>query len=140
MAQSAIVHGRGRPGSVPCTAVRMDAVVPLCPLYRGAVEERYVILEYLHPGLLPSGHRRAFAQGAGHGRFGSGRPAGAVAFSGIFYHSREMAIPAKTMMTPRIFLLLGRSCKKMALNRKIQIKLVAVMQGSTDTGPQMSAT
>ena len=35
-------------------------------------------------------------------------------------------------MTPKIFRLLGRSCKKMALNRKIQIKLVAVMQGSTD--------
>ena len=51
-----------------------------------------------------------------------------------------MAIPAKMMMTPRIFLLLGRSCKKMALNKKIQIKLVAVMQGSTDTGTQMSAT
>ena len=33
-------------------------------------------------------------------------------------------------MTPRIFLLLGRSCKKMALNKKIQIKLVAVMQQS----------
>ena len=67
--------------AVPWTALRMDAFVPLCPLYRGAVEERYVILEYLHPGLLPSGHRRAFAQGSGHGRFGSGRPAGAVAFS-----------------------------------------------------------
>lgn len=67
--------------AVPWTALRMDAFVPLCPLYHGAVEERYVILEYLHPGLLPSGHRRAFAQGSGHGRFGSGRPAGAVAFS-----------------------------------------------------------
>ena len=66
--------------AVPWTALRMDAFVPLCPLYRGAVEERYVILEYLHPGLLPSGHRRAFAQGSGHGRFGSGRPAGAVCF------------------------------------------------------------
>ena len=65
---------------------------------------------------------------------------GSVAFSGIFFHSREMAIPAKIMMTPRIFLLLGRSCKKMALNKKIQIKLVAVMQGNTDTGTQMSAT
>lgn len=51
-----------------------------------------------------------------------------------------MAIPAKMMITPKIFRLLGRSCKKMALNKKIQIKLVAVMQGSTDTGTQMSAT
>ena len=29
--------------AVPWTALRMDAFVPLCPLYRGAVEERYVI-------------------------------------------------------------------------------------------------
>lgn len=52
-----------------------------CAPDRGAVEERYVILEYLHPGVLPSGHRRAFAQGTGHGRFGPGRPAGAADFS-----------------------------------------------------------
>lgn len=48
-------------------------------------------------------------------------------------HRREMAMPARIMTTPITFLRLGCSWRISVPNRKIQMKLVAVMHGKTET-------
>ena len=52
----------------------------------------------------------------------------------IVVQSLEMAIPRRMMATPAIFRTPGRSRRMRKPNRNTQIKLVAVMQGSTVMG------